>query len=214
MFYLKNTTFIKSIADVAVYNQDAKENSLAEICVVGRSNVGKSSFINLISSRKNLAKTSSTPGRTRLLNLFDFWVGNKDANIDLENDGKFTLVDLPGYGYAKAPKTEIAKWGNLIEQYFAATTKLKHIFSLVDIRHEPSELDVKMIKFLMVQGIGFTVIATKADKISGPQLAKHVQVLATKLMIGKDNIITTSTLSGKGKDAAIQRLGQIVQKID
>jgi len=219
MYYIKSTSFIKSIADIKVYiddyNQDDHTTS-NEICVVGRSNVGKSSFINLIAGRKGLAKTSSTPGRTRLINLFEFIVGDRQhKNTLLENDGKFTLVDLPGYGYAKAPKTEISKWGDLMQQYFeAAKANLKHVFSLVDIRHEPSELDVKMIKFLSFHGIPFTVIATKADKISNPQLAKHIQILATKLTMGKDNIIPTSTLNTKGKDATISRLAQILTKSD
>jgi len=254
MYYIKSTAFIKSIADIKVYNEDTAQNPTTEICVVGRSNVGKSSFINLIAGRKNLAKTSSTPGRTRLINLFEFVVGiRRGGTVPLEtvgavndrqnavmvdgvcqnyslqvvdlpydatanpppptliNDGKFTLIDLPGYGYAKAPKTEIAKWGSLMEQYFtAAKTNLKHVFSLIDIRHDPSELDIKMIKFLSFHAIPFTVIATKSDKISNSQLAKHIQTLATKLAIGKDNIILTSTLNTKGKDAVINRLAQII----
>ena len=210
MLYLKSTNFIKSIAEISAYHEFCKENPSPQICVVGRSNVGKSSFINLIAGRKNLAKTSSTPGRTRLLNLFDFVLGDKSGETQFKNSGAFVLADLPGYGYAKAPKTEIAKWGSLIEQYFAAAKNLVHVFSLVDIRHEPSELDVKMIKFLSFNGIGFTLIATKADKIGAPQLAKHIQMLATKLGTGAANILPTSTSTGKGKEQAIERLAQIM----
>jgi len=212
MYYIKSTSFIKSIADTKVYIEEYAVNPQNEICVVGRSNVGKSSFINLIAGRKGLAKTSSTPGRTRLINLFEFVVGDKSGAGKLENEGKFTLIDLPGYGYAKAPKTEIAKWGSLMEQYFiAAKDNLKHVFSLVDIRHAPSELDLKMIKFLSFHAIPFTIIATKADKIANSQLAKHVQMLATSLAIGAGNIIPTSTLNTKGKELAINRLAQVLE---
>jgi len=207
-YYLKKTEFKLSIADMAGYQKFALENPASEICVVGRSNVGKSSFINLIAGRNKLAKTSSTPGRTRLLNIFDFCVGDKEKS-NLKDNGEFLLVDLPGYGYAKAPKTEIAKWGDLIGQYFATTEKLLHVFSLVDIRHAPSELDKTMIKFLSANGIPLTIIATKADKIAPSQLARFVQSLASGLAIGAANIIPTSILSGKGKQESINRLGQI-----
>jgi GTP-binding protein len=124
------------------------------------------------------------------------------------------LVDLPGYGYAEAGRAEIDKWGKLIEGYFAATQKLVHTFALVDIRHEPSKLDLVMIKFLYASGLPFTVIATKADKIKKSQMAKHLQMLASVLAIGKDNIIPCSTLDKIGREAVLARLGQVLAEDD
>ncbi|MCL2847187.1 MAG: ribosome biogenesis GTP-binding protein YihA/YsxC [Firmicutes bacterium] len=206
---LKTTEFRLSIADIATYKALAEEDTLAEICVVGRSNVGKSSVINLIASRKNLAKTSSTPGRTRLINVFDFC-------LKVSEEGKeatlipFALIDLPGYGYAKASKTLKEKWASLIDEYFRESKKIKHVFSLVDIRHPPSELDKQMMKYLVTNGIGFTIIATKGDKIANSQRHKHIQMLAINLGVGAGNIIPTSTLSGIGKQAVIDRLEQVL----
>jgi len=212
-YILKSATFKTSVADIAVYNEMQADSIVPEICVVGRSNVGKSSFINLITNQKKLAKTSSTPGRTRLVNMFDCLVGSKIVDTPLDNNGAFTLVDLPGYGYARAAKTEIAKWGNLIEEYFAATKNLRHVFSLVDIRHEPSVQDKQMVQWLNHYGFGFTIIATKADKIAPSQLFKYVQMVATGLQIGKDNIIPTSTLQVKGKEKTVDRIGQVLEVI-
>ena len=203
---LKKTDFRTSIAEISTYRLVAESNDLPEICVVGRSNVGKSSVINLIAGRKNLAKTSSTPGRTRLLNMFDFVLGHAGNTQTLN----FTLIDLPGYGYAKAAKTQIERWGALTDEYFGATNKLKHVLALIDIRHPPSALDKQMINFLTHRGIGFTLISTKADKISASQMAKHIQMLATNLAVGKGNIIPTSTLKPRCRQDVLDRLWQVL----
>ena len=173
-------------------------SSVPEVCVVGRSNVGKSTFINTFAGRAKLAKTSSTPGRTRLVNLFEF------------NDGQFRLVDLPGYGYAQAGKQTREEWGNLIEGYLLRSQQLKHTFVLVDCRHEPTKLDVMMTEYLYYYRMPFTVLATKCDKISKAERARNVQTIATKLKIGKDNIIAVS-INGDGKDAVLAKIEEILQ---
>lgn len=189
--------FIKSIADIKTYLEGCESYNLPEICVAGRSNVGKSSLINMMCGQKKLAKTSQTPGRTRLLNLFDI-------------SGKFMLVDLPGYGYAKAPKSEIDKWSKLTDGYFNNTAKLTHTLCLVDLRHEPSELDKQMVSYLYNKGFPFTIVATKADKLSRAQQNQMRQKLAAALKVGADNIILTSASSGQGREDLLKRLGEVL----
>lgn len=192
-------TFIKSIADLSVYERESKAYECPEICVAGRSNVGKSSFINMLTCRKKLAKTSATPGRTRLLNLFDI------------DGGRFVLVDLPGYGYARASKSEIEKWSRLTDGYFCVTEKLVHTLALVDIRHEPSEADRQMISYLYDTGKPFTVIATKADKLSRAQADRAKRAIATALRIGADNVIAISALTGAGREEITARINAVLE---
>ncbi len=192
-------TFIKSIADLSVYERESKAYECPEICVAGRSNVGKSSFINMLTCRKKLAKTSATPGRTRLLNLFDI------------DGGRFVLVDLPGYGYARASKSEIEKWSRLTDGYFSVTEKLVHTLALVDIRHEPSEADRQMISYLYDTGKPFTVIATKADKLSRAQADRAKRAIATALRIGADNVIAISALTGAGREEITARINAVLE---
>ncbi len=196
-FTIKSAEFMTSIADAASYVNAAASYTCPEICVAGRSNVGKSTFINMLSGKNKLARTSSTPGRTRLLNLFNF------------NNGLFTLVDLPGYGYAAASKAKIDTWSRLIEDYFNLTQKLLHVFWLVDIRHEPTKLDMQMLNFLFKSNFGFTVVATKLDKIKKSQIAKNIQVIASALRLGKDNIIPVSGETKEGKSLVLKRIGEI-----
>ncbi|MBE5732915.1 MAG: YihA family ribosome biogenesis GTP-binding protein [Clostridiales bacterium] len=196
---IKSAKFIKSYASSSTYTKELdQENGLPEICVVGRSNVGKSSFINTVSGNSSLARTSSTPGRTRLINLFDI------------NNGEFTLVDLPGYGFAKASKGERDAWDRLIGGYFENSVNLKHVFVLVDIRIPPTTLDKQMLGYLYHFGIPFSVIATKTDKLSKAQASRARQVVATELKIGKDNIILFSSQTRQGKEEVLDRFSQIL----
>ncbi len=172
--------------------------SCPQICVVGRSNVGKSTFINALTGQKRLCKASSEPGRTRLVNFFDI------------NDGQLTLVDLPGYGYASAPKAEKAKWAELIETYLRTSAKLCHVLSLVDLRHEPTALDKQMLTYLYAYALPFAVIATKADKLSRAERQRNASLAASSLKIGKDDIIVFSGVTGEGKAAVEQLLDCIV----
>lgn len=193
---VKSAKFLISVSSAQGYTLIEGQYPYKEICVVGRSNVGKSSFINMLAGQKKLAKTSSTPGRTRLVNLFSF------------NDGEFMLVDLPGYGYAAASKQEKSKWGGLIEGYLTSSKKLSRVLVLVDSRHEPSALDKQMIDYLYYYSLPFSVIATKSDKLSKNQLSKNVQTIATALAVGRDDIIPVSSVDRSGREsvlAAIER---------
>lgn len=155
------------------------------IAVAGKSNVGKSSLINMLANRKKLAKTSVTPGRTRLINYFDF--------------GEFILADLPGYGFAKVSKEEKKKWGELLES-FLRSQKIRLLLSLVDIRHEPTQDDKMMINYLYHYAVPFALVATKADKLAKTRIKPRVKELATSLKVGFVDITATSAETGYGKD--------------
>ena len=155
------------------------------IAVAGKSNVGKSSLINMLANRKKLAKTSVTPGRTRLINYFDF--------------GEFILADLPGYGFAKVSKEEKKKWGELLES-FLRSQKIRLLLSLVDIRHEPTQDDKMMINYLYHYAVPFALVATKADKLAKTRIKPRVKEIATSLKVGFVDITATSAETGYGKD--------------
>lgn len=173
-----------------------------QFAVVGRSNVGKSSFINYITSVSGLAKTSKQPGRTRLVNYFDI------------NEGQFILVDLPGYGYAEAPDSVKRQWGSLMDKYLKGTEQLKHVFVLVDVRHQPTALDIQMINYLNYYGKPYTIIATKGDKLSRAQINKQLPVIAAACGTGVDNIIVTSALNKVGKEKVFARIEQILDNTE
>ena len=192
---IKNAKFVTSIADSkALYDTGA-----CEIAIAGKSNVGKSSFINYICNNGKLARTSGDPGRTRLLNYFEV------------NGGEFYFVDLPGYGYAKVAKGEKAKWGAMIEGYLTSSERLKNVFVLLDIRHKPTDDDKMMVNFLFHYNIPFTLIATKADKLSRMQQTKNRQMLAAEMGVGVDNVYLTSALNKTGKEAIFERIAQILE---
>ena len=149
---------------------------LPEIALVGRSNVGKSSCVNALLNRRNFARTSQTPGKTRTINFY------------LIND-EFYFVDLPGYGYAKVAKSEKDKWGNIMETYLEGRNELCAIFLLVDIRHEPTNDDVMMYEWIKHFGYECVVIATKADKIARGKYQKHTSIIRKKLQLEKDEKI-------------------------
>lgn len=172
---IKSAEFVTSIANI----QNYKSMDLPEFAFVGRSNVGKSSLLNALCRNNKLAKTSSTPGRTRLVNLF---LINK----------QMLFVDLPGYGYAKASKQQQQGWQSLIGGYLELSSQLKHVFMLVDSRHEPSEKDKEMIKYLYVYQIPFSIIATKTDKLSRAEINKNMVMIASTLGVGAGNIIPVS----------------------
>lgn len=167
-----------------------------QIAMVGRSNVGKSSLINAICNNKKLARTSSSPGKTRLINFFDI------------NGGEFYLVDLPGYGYAQASKTEQAKWGELMENYLGSG-EVSHIFMLIDIRHEPSAGDKQMFEWIIYYGIPFTLIATKSDKLAKSKRTQAAN-LAAKQLGAPPYAIPFSSESGEGKQEILARIGAIL----
>ncbi|HJV44505.1 MAG TPA: ribosome biogenesis GTP-binding protein YihA/YsxC [Bacillota bacterium] len=168
------------------YPQDA----LPEIALAGRSNVGKSSFINTMLNRKSLARTSSKPGKTQTLNFFKI-------------NEMIYFVDVPGYGFARVSKTEKEKWGKMIEEYFVSRKELKVAVQLVDVRHPPTKDDVAMYHFLKHYNHSVIVVATKADKISKGQWQKHVKIVKEALDLESgDQILLFSSETGQGKDEA------------
>ncbi|MGI6453205.1 MAG: ribosome biogenesis GTP-binding protein YihA/YsxC [Syntrophomonadaceae bacterium] len=181
---------------VYVNNTQLPQDSLPEIALVGRSNVGKSSLINRLVNRKNLAKSSSTPGKTRTIN---YYLINR----------QWYLVDLPGYGYAKVSRTEKARWGRMIENFLKERTQVKGVIQLVDIRHEPSNDDILMQQWLLAYGIPVLVAATKADKISRGKRSKHLGIISQALSMNGQLPISFSAETGEGKEevmAAIDAL--------
>ena len=162
---IKNASYIKGASK---YEQ-CIVSDLVQVAVAGKSNVGKSSFINYLVNDGKLARTSKLPGRTRLINYF------------LINDGandEFILADLPGYGFAKVSDAEKLKWAELLEKYLAKEKMLKHVFFLVDIRHDPTRDDVTMYNYLFKNNLPFTIVATKADKISKSQIKNRLRSIA------------------------------------
>ena len=169
-------------------------STMPEIAFAGRSNVGKSSLLNKLFNRKGLAKGSQTPGKTATINFFD-------------GDG-VTFVDLPGYGYAKVSKSEKARWSELIEGYFNQDRSFALVVALVDIRHEASELDENMIRFLREADLPFVVALTKADKLSRQQQMKQKAALKRQLALGDDaSMVVTSSAKGDG----IEELRKIIR---
>ena len=181
---------------VAVRPNQYPDASLDEIAFVGRSNVGKSSLLNLLTNRKSLARVSGNPGKTRTINFY------------LINDA-FRFVDLPGYGYAKVSKSITADWDRMMDDFFKQRTNLKRVVQLVDIRHEPSKLDVQMYEYLRSYGLDGLVCATKADKISGNQKQKNLSIIRKSLNLGKeDKIVPVSALKKTGHDVLLDYIAE------
>ncbi len=171
---------------VAVKPSQYPPENLKEIAFAGRSNVGKSSLLNLITGRKKLARVSGSPGKTRTINFY------------IIND-EFRVVDLPGYGYAKVSKSMSEGWGEMMERYLENRPNLVKVIQLVDIRHEPSKQDVEMYDYLRHYGLDGIVVATKADKISRNQLPKHIKMIKQALKLSsEDKVIPVSALKKTG----------------
>ncbi|MCR5595736.1 MAG: ribosome biogenesis GTP-binding protein YihA/YsxC [Lachnospiraceae bacterium] len=173
------------------------ENTLPEVAFAGKSNVGKSSLINAIMNRKSYARTSQSPGKTQTINYYNI------------NDELY-LVDLPGYGYAKAGKELVANWGKLIEDYLYRSKVLKSVFLLIDIRHEPSENDKLMYDWVRSRGYEPVIIATKADKIKRSQLTKQVNAIRKTLGMPENALLFPfSALSKQGRDEIVDYIESI-----
>ena len=188
---VKNAKFLTSAARAEQFLRPQKPM----IAVCGRSNAGKSTLINMLAGQKNLAKTSASPGRTRLVNYFDF--------------GEFWLADLPGYGYAAVSKMEQAKWARTLEAFFERKQDVAHVFLLLDIRRDPSADDMQMVQFMVYHALPFTVIATKSDKLSRMKVKERTRAVANAFGLGADNVIATSGATGAGKDVLLARIGQV-----
>jgi GTP-binding protein len=181
--------FVKS----AVKPKDYPLETLPEVAFVGRSNVGKSSLINVLANRKSLVRTSSTPGRTQLINFFDI-------------NGILTLVDLPGYGYAKAPPDVRKQWGPMIETYLARRGNLRAVVLILDIRRIPSDGDLQMLGWLDTYDIPPIVVLTKCDKLSKVERAKQTALIASVIKRDRNELLHFSALSRDGRDAVWEEI--------
>jgi len=186
---IKTAEFVTSMADYGAF----PGKGLPQIAVCGKSNVGKSTLINRLCRRNKLARTSSTPGKTRLLNIFLL-------------NGSFHLVDLPGYGFAKVDRQEKLRWGRMMQDYFEKAGELRHVLCLVDIRHEPTEDDKTMNRFLREMGIPFSVIATKADKISRGARMKQLAPICRALSVQPWEVLCFSGEDGTGREELLKLL--------
>ena len=188
------------IETVAVKPSQYPPENLKEIAFAGRSNVGKSSLLNLLTGRKKLAKVSGNPGKTRTINFF------------LIND-EFRIVDLPGYGYAKVSKSVFESWGDMMETYIENRPNLVKIVQLVDIRHEPSKQDVQMYGYLKHFGLDGIVVATKADKVSRNQIPGQVKLIRQTLGLNKDDrVIPVSALKKTGHEELLDVIEELLEE--
>ena len=168
---------------------------LPEIAFVGRSNVGKSSLLNYLTGRKNLARVSGNPGKTRTINFYKI------------NNGDFRFVDLPGYGYAKVSKEVTKDWGKMMEQFFESRENLRRVVQLVDIRHAPSKQDVQMYEYLRHYNLSGIICATKGDKVSGNEKQKNIALIKKTLNTEKnDKIIIVSALKRTGAEELLEAI--------
>jgi GTP-binding protein len=188
---VKSAVFVKSATAPDHYPRDGRP----EIAFLGRSNVGKSSLINSLLGAGGLARTSSTPGRTQLINFF------------LINDA-FYFVDLPGYGYARAPREVKDEWGQMVEKYLATRPNLVLSIAITDSRHEPTARDQMMTEWLRSQGKPFIVVATKSDKLSSNKLRASLKT--SSALLGLREILPYSSLTGKGADRVWREINQAI----
>lgn len=190
---IKKSAFVSSAAAPC----DRIKSNYKQIAVVGKSNVGKSSFINLLTNDGKLARTGKLPGRTRLINYF------------LINE-TFFLTDLPGYGFAKVNREEKQKWARLIDEYLLNEENLCHVLFLVDIRHEPTADDAQMYNFLVRRNLPFTVVATKSDKLPKSQVKNRLRHLAAVFKLGEADILPVSGLLKTGREAVLNKIEQVI----
>ncbi|MCI8391609.1 MAG: YihA family ribosome biogenesis GTP-binding protein [Roseburia sp.] len=187
-----------SLETVCGITSKIPESPFNEVAFAGKSNVGKSSLINALMNRKALARTSAQPGKTQTINFYNI------------NDAMY-LVDLPGYGFAKAPEEIRAKWGKMIERYLHTSKKLKAVFLLIDIRHAPSANDRQMYEWMVYQGYAPVIIATKLDKIRRSQIQKQLKLLREGLdLVPQTVIIPFSAQTKQGREEIWQLIDSLV----
>lgn len=189
---IKKSSFIIS----AVEEKQYPVEFIPEIVFVGRSNVGKSSLINMLLNRRSLARTSSSPGKTRTINFYDI-------------DSLFRIVDVPGYGYAKASKSLVSSWEKFINEYLTKREHLLQIFNLIDIRRDIQSLDEQTISFVRELGYSPIIILTKADKIGKGQINKKIELIKNNYSVDKKDIIVVSSLNKMGKYEFWDKLNSI-----
>ncbi|MCI8608551.1 MAG: YihA family ribosome biogenesis GTP-binding protein [Firmicutes bacterium] len=190
---------IAELEAVAVRPAQYPPDTMAEVAFAGRSNVGKSSLLNLLTGRKSLARVSGSPGKTRTINFYRI------------NDA-FRIVDLPGYGYAKVSKSVTENWGEMMEAYFQSRQGLKKVIQLVDIRHAPSKQDVQMYDYLKHYGLSGIVVATKADKVSRNEMQKCISLIRKTLdMAPEDVVIPVSALKRTGQEVLLEQMEKLLE---
>jgi GTP-binding protein len=195
MINIKNVNFITSAASADGYIR----NGGLQIAVAGKSNVGKSSFINMLVNRNGVARTSKTPGRTRLVNYF---------SVDT-SAGSFVLTDLPGYGFARVAESEKESWGKLVEGYFDETENVT-VFVIVDIRRAPTFDDIRLIEYFYCKAIPFYIIANKSDKQSRQVNMRSKSEIAAALKVGVDDIILVSCLNKTGRGDVLNKIEELM----
>ena len=186
----------------AVGKKQYPEESLPEIVFIGRSNVGKSSLINSLTRRKNLARISQTPGKTQTINFYKV-----DLKISAEENliyKNFYLVDLPGYGYAKTSKTNRKIWAKFIEEYLLNRREIKFVCQLIDIRHEPQDSDKKMFAWLVEKNLPVLIIATKSDKISKTEQKKNLAAIKNSLGVDENSLLPYSSKTNVGRNDLLE----------
>ncbi len=183
---------------MAVDEKSYPNDGLKEIVLVGRSNVGKSSFINALTNRKKLAYTSSSPGKTRTINFYNM-------------DNKFRIVDLPGYGYAKISMKEREKWKKIIEEYLVKSKNIALICQIIDVRHEPTKLDMMMYDYILSTGSNYLIIANKLDKLKSSQVLKQLSIINKALHnLKKDALIPFSSQDKRGVKEVLAKFEDII----
>ena len=187
-----------SLETVCGITSKLPDNTLPEIAFAGKSNVGKSSLINALMNRKSLARTSGQPGKTQTINFYNI------------NDAMY-LVDLPGYGYAKVTQEVKEQWGRLIERYLHGSKRLKAVFLLIDIRHEPTTNDKRMYEWIVYNGYDPMIIATKLDKINRSQVQKHLKMVRTGLNVRPGTLVLPfSALTKQGREEIWEQMESLL----
>ena len=194
---LQNAEFVTSITDLSKLPKDG----LPQIAFSGKSNVGKSSVINRVLQRKNLARVGETPGKTTHINFFRI-------------DGKAYFVDLPGYGFAKVPKAEKERWGKLMEAYFSDPTRISLGILIVDARHKPTENDVTMARYFQDSGRPYLVVANKLDKLKKSELEPNMALIRQTLSLAEETVlIPFSAEKGTGRDELVRHILSACERI-
>lgn len=192
---IKNARFLTSLNELKPF----EGQGLPEIALAGKSNVGKSSLINALANSKKLARTSSEPGKTRLINLYGV-------------DERLILTDLPGYGFARAPQGERKTWAKMIEGYLAGSGHLRFVLQLVDIRHAPTQDDQMMVNYLRHYQLPFAVVATKADKLSRAAQGRSIPIVCRTLAVQPWEVIPFSAQTGQGREEVLRLFDRVLDQ--
>ena len=203
-----SSEYVISAVSIAQYPQV----KLPEIVFIGRSNVGKSSLINSLTRRKNLARVSQTPGKTQTINFYKVNLKITE-NEEIEPERRdFYLVDLPGYGYAKTSKSNRKLWAKFIEQYLLSSEQIRFVCQLIDIRHEPMESDINMFNWLIENNLPVLIVATKSDKISKMAQSKQVSTIKKAFNIAELPVLPYSSIKSEGRSELLDTIADSLLK--